>query len=130
MYDAIIFNKVVSSDADITYNFFAMSQYIRPGTEIIIIEDDTSRLLHDIEQVNDSHNFWSLNALIYGPNYEYVRRNEIDHISNCKELYITPKLLDVYMTQELLYTKNGNIDFVFPFRTDNEFTFKRSYTRI
>jgi len=136
-YDTIVFNKVLSkySDSiDIVYYLYSICKYIRPGTELLIIEDDMLSMCDDIESDNEKiinfDSFWFLNSLLFGPQYMDVP-SDYPYINFCNEFFTNSDIVDILMTQENLYELvNDNHHKSFPFANYNKYTFQRLYRRI
>jgi len=132
-YDTIVFNRCLSRKYDFEFFLYDICSHIRPGTKLVIIEEDMQKVMHDIELMDDdTEEFWNLNSLLFGRNHQYKLNNKLNTsiLYFSKQIFMTPDLLDVYMTQEGLYekTKNDkNIDF--EFSTINPYTFINTYTR-
>jgi len=132
-FDTIIFNKILSkSDMINTYYLYNICKYIKPNTNIIIIEDNMLNIVKDIESKNiDFNNFWYLNSLLYGPSFQAIPEN-YEHINFCNKFFMTPDVLNIMMTQECLYEETpnyGNEHFISSIGL-NKYTFIRSYMRI
>ena len=133
--DLIVFNKVLSCQTDLKYLLYSICAYIHPGTKILILEDDMVEIAEDIINVESVEEFWNLNSILFGPNYQYRHENNISSINTKynKKVFIDNTLLDVYMTQENLY-KKINIEYChendYFYDNKNTYTFGKLYERI
>jgi len=137
----IIFNRCLSKNGNIDYAQYAMCGYIRPGTEIVVIEDNMGRIARRLMDINidyqmlgyGAEEYWSLNNLLFGGSFQYLKKYSHTpmRIGYRNQEWASPRTIDIFMTQESLYKCNKHSTFDPElFGEMNEFTFCRCYTRI